>query len=133
MVNREIKSRIREKRKALGYTQERMARELKISVNSYRQIESGSTLLISPRVEEIATLFGIDPVELISGPVEVRPDPVILEEVENRYKEIIKRKESDFKILLIEKEAAIESLKLAVESKESIIGVLKENLQAYKE
>ncbi|MDD4639299.1 MAG: helix-turn-helix domain-containing protein [Bacteroidales bacterium] len=133
MVNREMKSRIREKRKAIEYTQERMARELKISVNSYRQIESGSTLLISPRVEEIATLFGIDPVELISGPVEVRPDPVILEEVENRYKEIIKRKESDFKILLIEKEAAIESLKLAVESKESIIGVLKENLQAYKE
>lgn len=133
MVNREIKSRIREKRKLLGYTQEQMARELKISVNSYRQIESGSTLLISQRVEEIASIFGIEPVELISGSPLSKVDNGVLEEMENRYREVIKRKEADFKIARIEMEATIESLKLALESKESIIGVLKESLQGYSE
>lgn len=133
MVNREIKSRIREKRKLLGYTQEQMARELKISVNSYRQIESGSTLLISQRVEEIASIFGIEPVELISGSPLSKVDSGVLEEMENRYREVIKRKEADFKIARIEMEATIESLKLALESKESIIGVLKESLQGYSE
>ncbi len=110
-----------------------MARELKISVNSYRQIESGSTLLISNIVEEIASIFGIEPVELISGSPLSKVDSGVLEEMENRYREVIKRKEADFKIARIEMEATIESLKLALESKESIIGVLKESLQGYSE
>ncbi len=133
MVNREIKSRIREKRKALGYTQEYLARELKISVNSYRQIESGSTVLISKRVTDIASVLGIAPEELISDRAFIDTGQKRCEEIEERYIEIIKRKEADYKIVRIELEATIESLKLSLESKESIIGVLKESLLSYKE
>ncbi len=133
MVNREIKSRIREKRKTLGYTQEYLARELKISVNSYRQIESGSTVLISKRVTDIAAVLGIAPEELISGRAFIDTGQKRCEEIEERYIEIIKRKDADYKIARIELEATIESLKLSLESKESIIGVLKESLLSYKE
>ncbi len=133
MVNREIKSRIREKRKALGYTQEYLARELKISVNSYRQIESGPTVLISKRVTDIAAVLGIAPEELISGQAFTDTGQKKCEEIEEHYIEIIKRKDADNKILKIELESTIESLKLSLESKESIIGVLKESLQSYKE
>ena len=133
MVNREIKSRIREKRKALGYTQEYLARELKISVNSYRQIESGSTVLISKRVTDIAVVLGIAPEELISGRAFIDIGQKRCEEIEERYIEIIKRKDADYKIARIELEATIASLKLSLESKESIIGVLKESLLSYKE
>jgi transcriptional regulator with XRE-family HTH domain len=131
MLNKEIKSRIREKRKALGYTQEYMARQMNISVNSYRQIETGGTALISDRISELAGIFGITPEELVAGDAGQGYDTGRIEEIENRYREILKRKEADFKITRIELETTIESLRLALESKESIIGVLKENLQSY--
>ena len=48
MNNSSIKKNIRHFRKAKGYTQEEMAKKIGISETHYRNIEKGSTILISP-------------------------------------------------------------------------------------
>ncbi|MEA5005672.1 hypothetical protein SDC9_119084 [bioreactor metagenome] len=133
MDNKDIKKRIRELRESLGYTQEEVAHSLKMSQNSYRQLESGKTLLISKRLDQIAGVLKISVSELLIG---VKPESAIEERLviqEKIYKEQIERMESDYKIRSIEQEDEIKRLKMALESKESIIGILKENLNKYRE
>lgn len=131
MENRLIKLKIQRERRGLGYTQEYMAQALGISTNSYRQIETGSTVLISNRIFDIARILKTTPEELIIGiaPTDNRDDKIA--EVEKFYKEKIAKAESDNNISRVEMEAEIQGLKSALESKESIIGVLKESLNRY--
>ena len=70
MDNKDIKKRIRELRESLGYTQEEVANSLKMSQNSYRQLESGKTLLISKRLDSLATILKTTVSEL---PIGVKP------------------------------------------------------------
>jgi hypothetical protein len=48
------------------------------------------------------------------------------------YEEKISQMESDYKITIIELQAEANRLKMDIESKQSIIGLLKENLNNYR-
>ena len=60
-----IKEKIYETRRKKGISQEEMAGRIGISLNSYRKIERGQTILISPRLWEISHAMNIKPEELI--------------------------------------------------------------------
>ena len=133
MDNKDIKKRIRELRESLGYTQEEIANSLKMSQNSYRQLESGKTLLISKRLDSLATILKTTVSELLMG---VKPETAVEERLilmKKLHKEQIEQIESDYKIKSIEQEDEIKRLKMALESKESIIGILKDNLNKYRQ
>jgi transcriptional regulator with XRE-family HTH domain len=132
MDNMDIKKRIREIRASLGYTQDDMARALKISLNSYRQLEAGKTLLISRRLEEIVHILNTSVNELISGTEVKAENKKELSEITKMYEEKISQMESDYKISIIELQAEVNRLKMDIESKQSIIGLLKENLNNYR-
>lgn len=132
MENRLIKLKILALRRSLGYTQESMARALDISVNSYCQIETGKTLLVSTRVFEIAKVLNTTPEELIIGIVPKENNDTKAEEIETFYKERIARIEAENKIAIVELEAEIQRLNSSVETREKIIGVLKESMNIYK-
>ena len=133
MDNKDIKKRIRELRESLGYTQEEVANSLKMSQNSYRQLESGKTLLISKRLDSLATILKTTVSELLMG---VKPETAVEERLilmKKLHKEQIEQIESDYKIKSIEQEDELKRLKMALESKESIIGILKDNLNKYRQ
>lgn len=133
MDNKDIKKRIRELRESLGYTQEEVANSLKMSQNSYRQLESGKTLLISKRLDSLAHILKTSVTELLMG---VKPETAVEERLilmEKLHKEQIEQIEADYKIKSIEQEDEIKRLKMALESKESIIGILKDNLNKYRQ
>ena len=133
MDNKDIKKKIRELRESLGYTQEEVANSLKMSQNSYRQLESGKTLLISKRLDSLATILKTTVSELLMG---VKPETAVEERLilmKKLHKEQIEQIESDYKIKSIEQEDELKRLKMALESKESIIGILKDNLNKYRQ
>ena len=132
MENRLIKLKILTLRRSLGYTQEYMARSLNISVNSYCQIETGKTMLVSTRVFEIAKVLNTTPEELIIGIAPNEDNVSKIEETQRFYKEKIARIEAENKIAIVELEAEIQRLNSYVETRERIIGVLKENMNIYK-
>lgn len=108
-----------------------MARALNISTNSYCQIETGKTMLISSRVFEIATVLKTTPEELLLGINPKEESNSKAEETEVFYKEKIARIEAENKITKVELEAEIQQLNTALETKNRIIGFLKENLITY--
>ncbi len=63
--NGSIKEKIYETRRKKGLSQEEMANRLGMSLNSYRKIERGPTLLVSRRIWEIAETLNVTPEELV--------------------------------------------------------------------
>lgn len=131
MENGLIKKNIQKARRASGFTQESISAALGISTNSYCQIENGRTKLISNRLFDIAKILNTTPEELLLGYPPANESSTKSEEVERMYKERIARIEAENKISKVESEAEIQRLKAGVESKDKIIGVLKENLVLY--
>ncbi|MFA6770365.1 MAG: helix-turn-helix transcriptional regulator [Bacteroidales bacterium] len=131
MECKQIRERIRRARRVKGYTQEYMAESLGISTNSYREIESGKTTLINPRLCKIAELLGLPMESLIFERVtkEEYLDKIKNLEKEQRVK--IKNLTSKYKIGLFEKDEQITVLKAKLETKEKIIGVLNDNDAEY--
>lgn len=64
---REIASRIRELREACEYTQEKLAKELGIPVEQYKEYEQDGKNVPISVIYEIANLFGVDFTEIITG------------------------------------------------------------------
>ncbi|HCV15686.1 MAG TPA: hypothetical protein DF637_05075 [Rikenellaceae bacterium] len=127
----QIRERIKRERRSLGYTQEYMATTLGISVNSYREIESGTTLLVNPRLEEIAKILDKPLENLIFDTASTTDYSQKLSIIEREFKERLDITETAYKIKLAEKEGEINVLKANLETKESIIGVLRERLPEY--
>jgi transcriptional regulator with XRE-family HTH domain len=61
-----IHEKIRSIRKSKGWSQERMAEKLKLSVNGYANIERGETDVQVSRLEQIAETFGMELLELFN-------------------------------------------------------------------
>lgn len=95
MDNRSVKENISRIRRSKGLSQEQMAEEMGISRTAYRNIESGSTRLISDSLGKISSILGITPEELLLGYVPAKGDSQELNEVKVRYGERIQRIESD--------------------------------------
>jgi len=53
-------------RKRVGYTQEQLAEQAGVSIDTISKIEIGATGARFPMIEKIATALGVDPAELFS-------------------------------------------------------------------
>ena len=126
-----IRERIKRERRALGYTQEYMAGSLGISANSYREIENGTTVLINPRLEEIASILKTPLESLIFGVMSGEEYLRKIEQLELEYNEKLLSLKTFHKIQMAEKEGEINILQAYLKTKESIIGVLKERHPDY--
>lgn len=62
---REIGERVREARKALNWSQEKLARETSLSRETIRRIEDGITLPAVNTVEGLAGALGVTPIDLL--------------------------------------------------------------------
>ena len=67
MDNARIKENIIRKRTEKGISQDEMAQRLEMSRNSYRNIEKGSTYVVSRHLKEIADILNITEEELVLG------------------------------------------------------------------
>lgn len=87
MDNARIKENIIRKRTEKGISQDEMAQRLEMSRNSYRNIEKGSTYVVSRHLKEIADILNITEEELVLGykPAEGAGS---LEEVRSQYNKI---------------------------------------------
>lgn len=127
MDEKSICERILINRKRVGLTQEEMARQIGISVNSYREIENGSTKLINKRIVKIGELLGIPPEELLTGNTSQLEDyDRKIEEIEKRHSRELSDIIGKYNLLVAELEGEIKQLKTSIETKERIIGLLKE-------
>lgn len=59
--------KIRLFREAKSWTQEEMAEKLGLSPSGYAKLERGQTQLHLARLQELANIFGIDPIELLQS------------------------------------------------------------------
>lgn len=59
--------KIRLFREARAWTQEQMAEKLGLSPSGYAKLERGQTQLHLSRLQELADIFGIDPIELLQS------------------------------------------------------------------
>jgi transcriptional regulator with XRE-family HTH domain len=108
-----------------------MAESLKISANSYRELENGSIHLINPRLEQIATILKIPLESLIFGNISKEEYLKKIADIEKEFQEKLTILKSSHKIEIAEKDGEISILKESLKTKESIIGVLKERLPEY--
>lgn len=132
MKNNSICKRILSERKKLGLTQDEMGEALGISVNAYRDIEKGKTLLISKRVEELSRILKITYEELLMGyPLPSDDYKQKLEDTEKEFKRKVSDLENNFKLTVTEKEGEISILKTSLLNKDKIIGLLKEHKADY--
>lgn len=125
MNDRSLKTNIYKRRREAGYSQEKVAELLKISVNSYRKIERGNTSLISERVAEIATILGVSDEELILG---YKSEADLFEQkIEELRISLLDKKESEISQLntrISFLESKIKDLEQIIEDKNVIIKFL---------
>lgn len=125
----QIKERIKSIRKSKGLTQEKMAKSLEISVNSYREIESGKTNLINTKLFKICDILEISPGKLLMGELSREEYVKEIRLLKSLHKEEMDKLEHYYKIKVAELEGEINVLKINLQTKNSIIGVLKEESQ----
>lgn len=131
MKCKQIRERIKQARRANDYTQEQMAGFLEMSTNSYRELESGSTTLINPRLQMIAQILNLSMENLIFGHITQEDNQETIERLEKEHKTQIRALITNHKIEIAEKEGEINILKTSLETKERIIGVLNEKNEDY--
>ncbi len=69
MLQDKVITRIRKKRDELSYSQAYVAELLDMSPQNYQQIEAGATKLTLERIEQIAAIFKIEPLELMADSI----------------------------------------------------------------
>lgn len=135
MDNARIKENIIRKRTEKGISQDEMAQRLEMSRNSYRNIEKGSTYVVSRHLKEIADILNITEEELVLGykPAEGAGS---LEEVRSQYSKISDdlRQNYEERIAGLSDQLELQKLMVSdlrelIDSKNEIIRLLKnENL-----
>lgn len=139
MDNSSVKKNVLDLRERLGYSQEEMAEHLKVSRNTYRNIEKGRTKLISPNVMKIAELANISVEELVLGYMPVKDKTIALQDERERWNAKLRstRDELNAQIdaLRNENEILRKALKLAEDSaqtKDNMIAMLEKQLNTDK-
>ena len=135
MDNARIKENIIRMRTEKGISQDEMAQRLEMSRNSYRNIEKGSTYVVSRHLKEIADILNITEEELVLGykPAEGAGS---LEEVRSYYSKISDdlRQNYEERIAGLSDQLELQKLMVSdlrelIDSKNEIIRLLKnENL-----
>lgn len=121
--DQQIKENISHRRKSLRITQAEMAEKLGVDRNTYRYIETGKTILVSERVDQIADILGVEPEELILGFELYNPesDPRLYE-----FKVDYGRKMADSERALLDEIASLHGQVVALEEK---INILQDSLR----
>ncbi len=65
MMIQQPEVKIKQIRELKNITQEYLANELQISTRAYSKIENGETQLTINRLNEISTVLGVDPIEIL--------------------------------------------------------------------
>ena len=128
MDNARIKENIIRKRTEKGISQDEMAQRLEMSRNSYRNIEKGSTYVVSRHLKEIADILNITEEELVLGykPAEGAGS---LEEVRSHYSKISDDLRQNYEERIAGLSDQVSDLRELIDSKNEIIRLLKnENL-----
>lgn len=135
MDNARIKENIIRKRTEKGISQDEMAQRLEMSRNSYRNIEKGSTYVVSRHLKEIADILNITEEELV---LRYKPAEGVgsLEEVRSHYSKISDdlRQNYEERIAGLSDQLELQKLMVSdlrelIDSKNEIIRLLKnENL-----
>ena len=128
MDNLTIKDNIRRIRKNQRITQEEMAHKLGISLTAYRDLEKGSTSMMNANVARIAMLLNTSIEELILGYRPVQMPERILKEEQEKYGNHI----DTMKKRIDDLEKLVKSLQETIETKNEIIGMLKNSLDKDK-
>lgn len=128
MDNLTIKDNIRRIRKSQRITQEEMAHKLGISLTAYRDLEKGSTSMMNANVARIAMLLNTSIEELILGYRPVQMPERILKEEQEKYGNHI----DTMKKRIDDLEKLVKSLQETIETKNEIIGMLKNSLDKDK-
>lgn len=139
MDNSSVKKNVLDLRERLGYSQEEMAEQLKVSRNTYRNIEKGRTKLISPNVMKIAELANISVEELVLGYMPVKDKTIALQDEREKWNAKLRstRDELNAQIEALRNENEIlkKALKLAEDSaqtKDNMIAMLEKQLNTDK-
>lgn len=128
MDNSTIKENIRRIRNAQGLTQEQMAGRLGISLTAYRDLETGKTSMMNANVAKIAMMFDTTVEELVLGYRPVQMPEKALREAQEKYGKRIDTMEKRIQDL----EKLVRSLEDTIETKNEIIGMLKNSLDKDK-
>lgn len=128
MDNLTIKDNIRRIRKSQRITQEEMAHRLGISLTAYRDLEKGSTSMMNANVARIALLLNTSIEELLLGYRPVQMPERILKEEQEKYGNHI----DTMKKRIDDLEKLVKSLQETIETKNEIIGMLKNSLDKDK-
>lgn len=114
MDNDSIKKNLESIRLSKHLSQEDMADVLGVARNTYRNIEKGSTRLISETVMKIAEWAEITPEEVVLGYMPVEDRDNTLKDVRERHNERIRALTEDY-------ESKLEALREKVEHQEELL------------
>lgn len=138
MDNDSIKVNIVRKRTEEGISQDEMARRLRISRNTYRNIEKGTAKVISERLNEIASSLNTSAEELVLGYKTVERNSEVedirmeFDSAKNRYEKekasLIADYENRINVLtdhIASLESTISNMREIIDSKNEIISLMK--------
>lgn len=130
MDNESIKKNIERKRSEKGLSQQEMADQLGIKRNTYRQIEKGSSSLISGHLQTIAKILDTTAEELVLG-YKPSDGTKIIEDNEEYTKTLIHgydKQIAELKVSISNLSREVADLRVMVEDKDLIIKYLKKEL-----
>lgn len=101
-----IRGNLKKRRQELGLTQTEMASRLDISLNAYRKLEKGPTLLINQQMDKFAKATGISLAELVNGFEPSDPGENNLNDLRNTYEQRLGSLKNEYssEILRLQKE-----------------------------
>ena len=100
MDNESIKQNLMKIRLEHNLSQEEMADILGIARNTYRNIEKGSTRMISDTVMKVAEWAGVTPEEIVLGYTPVETGGAKLKDMRERYNYKVKALTDDYELKL---------------------------------
>lgn len=125
MDNDSIKQNLERIRQKHGLTQQEMADAIGVVRNTYRNIEKGSTHLISDTVMKVAEWAGMTPEEIVLGYEPSEDGSATLKDAREEFDRRLKAQKDDYEARLETMRKEIAFLKGTVKDKEDNIRSLK--------
>lgn len=126
MDNKKSKENIYRRRKELGLSQECVAEQIDVSLNSYIKIEKGPTKIFNPKIVKIAEVLNTTPENLIFGSVvTLEKHNQQCENITQYYNTLIEEDRQ----AIAEKDLFIKRLNELVDERKQMIDLLEEKVK----
>lgn len=126
MDNKKSKENIYRRRKELGLSQECVAEQIDVSLNSYIKIEKGPTKIFNPKIVKIAEVLNTTPKNLIFGSVvTLEKHNQQCENITQYYNTLIEEDRQ----AIAEKDLFIKRLNELVDERKQMIDLLEEKVK----